>query len=161
MTKTPNHLCHVGALGWDHDDWVGSFYPSDLPPEWRLSYYNHFFTCCYLDYPAWSGQTQTTLAQWVEDTLPRFRFVLERPGGALSGADAARLALLAPRVGLAATEADLAAQVLWLPAAPDLRRLSGQLQARAAAGAPCYLVSREHDLASLRQAGTLVEILGY
>ncbi len=30
---------HVLAVGWDHPAWQGSFYPDDLPADWRLTYY--------------------------------------------------------------------------------------------------------------------------
>ena len=161
MTNSPSYPCYVGARGWEHEDWVGSFYPQDLPADWRLTYYNNFFTCCYLDYPAWAQQSEATLMQWVADILPRFRFVLEVPAG-LSEHDHARLAILAPRTGLQDTSAGLLTSCLWLPEAPDWRALSTQIQQRLQTpGTPCYLVSQTHAVADLQQAMILLEILGY
>lgn len=161
MTDSPNYTCYVGAQGWDHEGWAGSFYPDDLPADWRLTYYNNFFTCCYLGYPAWAQQPEATLVQWLDDTLPRFRFVLETPAS-LSESDRARLAILAPRTGLADTPIALQSACLWLPQVPDWRALSAQIQQRAQTpGTPCYLISRTHAVADLQQAMTLLEILGY
>ncbi|WP_413436857.1 DUF72 domain-containing protein [Sulfuriferula sp. GW1] len=161
MTDSPNYTCYVGAQGWDHEGWVGSFYPDDLPADWRLTYYNNFFTCCYLSYTDWSQQPEATLVQWLDDTLPRFRFVLETPAS-LSEADRRRLAVLAPRTGQAAPASALQAFCLWLPDEPDWRALSAQIQQRAQTpGTPCYLISRTQVVADLQQALTLLEILGY
>ncbi len=161
MTDSPNYTCYVGAQGWDHEGWAGSFYPDDLPADWRLTYYNNFFTCCYLGYPAWAQQPEATLVQWLDDTLPRFRLVLETPAS-LSESDRARLAILAPRTGLADTPIALQSACLWLPQVPDWRALSAQIQQRAQTpGTPCYLISRTHAVADLQQAMTLLEILGY
>lgn len=161
MTNSPNYTCYVGARGWEHEDWAGNFYPDDLPADWRLTYYNNFFTCCYLGYSAWAQQSEATLLQWLDDTLPRFRFVLETPAS-LSEADGARLAILAPRTGLADTAAALQASCMWLPDVPDWRALSTQIQQRAQTpGTPCYLISQTQAVADLQQAVTLLEILGY
>ena len=161
MTLIPNPLCAVGAHGWYHPDWVGDFYPDEMPPEWRLSYYNHTFTCCYLDYAEWAQQDEATLAQWVDDTLPRFRLVLQAPALPLSVQDSVSLAILAPRLGVLADAAGLSEQIIWLPDEPDWRQLAMQVQARAAQGVPSYVLSRESRLSQLQQAVTLVDVLGY
>ena len=161
MTDSPNYTCYVGALGWEHEDWIGNFYPDDLPADWRLTYYNNFFTCCYLHYAAWGPQPEATLAQWLADTLPGFRLVLEMPAS-LSAADRSRLEILAPRTGLTDSAAALQAACMWLPAAPDWRTLSAQIQQCAQTpGMPCYLISQTQTVADLQQAVTLLEILGY
>ena len=161
MTQIPNTYCAVGAHGWDHADWVGDFYPDDMPAEWRLSYYSHTFNCCYLDYADWSQQSEATLAQWVDDTLPRFRLVLQAPAVPLSAQDNARLAILAPRLGVLADAASASEHILWLADEPDWRQLATQLQARAAHGVTSYVLSRESRLSLLQQAVTLVGVLGY
>jgi hypothetical protein len=28
----------LGVVGWDREDWVGCYYPEDLPEDWRLAY---------------------------------------------------------------------------------------------------------------------------
>lgn len=159
--QIPNTLCAVGAHGWNHADWVGDFYPDDMPAEWRLGYYSHTFSCCYLDYAEWAQQDEATLAQWVADTLPRFRLVLQVPAVPLSAYDHARLAILAPRLGVLADAASASAQILWLADETDWRQLATQLQARAARGVASYVLSRESRLSPLQQAVTLVDVLGF
>jgi len=34
----------VGVFGWEHEHWIGTFYPDDLPEDWRLSYYANEFS---------------------------------------------------------------------------------------------------------------------
>jgi len=161
MHETPTYQCHVGSAGWDHADWVGSFYPEDLPAEWRLSYYNTAFTCTYLSYETWSGQDAATLVQWVGDTLERFRFVLQlRPGGPVAE-DAQKLALLAPRAGLLVDESGAYPQLLWLESNPDLKRLAQGLREIAPSALPAYVISREHNLSAMHQAKTLLEVMGF
>lgn len=79
----------TGACGWRHAGWAGSFYPDDLPPEWRLTYYaNEFRTVLapadYID----GGED---LSAWCADTDPAFSFVCElAPTVGAALADAAR-----------------------------------------------------------------------
>jgi len=161
MSETPTHQYHVGSAGWDHVAWAGSFYPDDLPPEWRLSYYNNFFTCTYLSYAEWSQQDPATLAQWVEDTLERFRFVLQLPRGGAAPGDAHKLEVLAPRTGLLVEEGATFPQLLWLDAAQDLKSMAQRLQELAQSASPVFIVSRDHDLSAMNRVNTLLEVMGF
>ena len=99
MGKSQNYRFYLGSVGWEHAEWNGSFYPDDLPPEWRLAYYNTAYSSVYLAYAEWSGYDLKTLASWVEDTAERFRFILEPNPAGCSDDDQARLEVLAPRIG--------------------------------------------------------------
>lgn len=161
MTNSPGYPFYVGAQGWDHEEWVGVFYPEDLPADWRLAYYHQFFTCCYLDYGTWAQQPEAALIQWLEDLMSHFRLVIETPAR-LSTADRGRLSILAPRTGLVGTKEVLQAACLWLPKDPDWRVLTDQIQRRTPMPEmPCYLISQTGSVADLQQAVTLLEILGY
>lgn len=35
--------CIIGGVGWLHENWVGAYYPEDMPEEWRLSFYVNDF----------------------------------------------------------------------------------------------------------------------
>lgn len=70
----------VGALGWEHPAWVGDFYPDDLPPEWRLTYYANEFPLLLLPGEAWRTADRERLRGWCEDVSERFRFVLDVSG---------------------------------------------------------------------------------
>jgi len=158
MHTPPTYRCNLGAIGWDHDAWSGAFYPEDLPPEWRLAFYNTEFECVYLPYAVWSRESPETLAQWREDTLERFRFLLEQAHGPASAEDAARLAALGEKAVLAV--AHDGPVIVWLEPGADLKQLAQAIQEQAIAS-PLYLVSVSADYPQLEQARTLLEVLGY
>lgn len=153
MDDSPTYQFYVGSAGWEHADWQGGFYPPDLPEEWRLAYYNTAYSCVWLANADWSGRDLAELAGWLEDTQERFRFVLEMPAG-LTESDRARLAVLAPRL------AAPGGRVIWLEDEPDLKALARRLQELAGGSEPVYLLSRNHDLAMMERARTLLEVLG-
>lgn len=161
MSHDPNYYhCYLGSIGWDKPEWVGAFYPEDMPPEWRLSYYNTHFSCVYLPYPLWHQTPVGELAHWRDDTLERFRFLLEPPPpDEASAEDAARLAALAPKALLAAPREGPA--MLWLEPGADLKIVAQALQARVAAGETVHVVSLSGDYPQLEQMHTLFEVLGY
>jgi len=66
----------VGACGWDHAHWLDSYYPDDLPAEWRLSFYANEFPAVLVPQEQWHEQWQQ-LADWVEDVPDEFRFYLQ------------------------------------------------------------------------------------
>ncbi|MDD5240469.1 MAG: hypothetical protein PHG47_01975 [Sulfuricella sp.] len=145
---------YVGSVGWEHPQWQGCFYPDELPPEWRLTFYNTAFTCVYLGYEEWSKRDLQTLSGWVEDTLEPFCFVLERNPDGPSEGDQARLDVLAPRIG------SPGGRIIWLEGKPDLKMLAGELQRLAGSAAPIYLISRDQRLEAMNQVKTLLEIMG-
>lgn len=154
MHTAPTYRCYLGAIGWDHATWAGAFYPEDLPPEWRLSYYNTGFECVYLPYALWSNTPPETLAAWREETLEHFRFLLEP---AASRDDTERIAALGEKALVAIPHAGPA--IIWLEPGANLKQLAQTLQAQLAP--PLYLVSVSGDYAQLDQARTLLDVLGY
>lgn len=161
MKNLQSYQFYVGSTGWDHPEWNGCFYPEDLPPEWRLAYYGNVFHCVYLSYAAWSSCDLQTLSGWVNDTLERFRFVLEASPSVATDADKVRLEVLAPRIGLVLGGLDPSAgSVVWLVGDPDLKKLASILQDYAASPSPVYLISRDHNLEAMKQVATLLEVMG-
>ena len=160
MGQSPTYQCYVGSLGWDHAEWEGTFYPDDLPPEWRLTYYNNFFNCVYLPYEAWSGQAVSTLSQWLVDTLPSFRFLLQINADSATH-DAARLQLLAPCSDLLVIDSPQSLdQLIWIDTYSDVKAMSHRLLMPMCPEDPVYAISRSHHLESMRLAQTLLEVLG-
>jgi len=158
MQSTPNyHYCLLGAIGWDRPEWSGAFYPEDLPPEWRLNYYNTAFECVYLPYAIWHAAAPETLAGWRQDTLEHFRFLLEPPP-ITADTDAARIAALGEKAVVAHPRQG--PTLVWLDPDKNLKQLAQTLQALESA-APIYLISVSGDMAQLEQARTLLEVLGY
>lgn len=64
----------IGARGYLHPDWVTSFYPEDLPEDWRLAYYANEFNLLVIEW----AQLENTLIL-MEDVADDFRFVVELP----------------------------------------------------------------------------------
>lgn len=150
---TTTLLVRVGAAGWEHAAWRGTFYPEDMPEDWQLSYYNTQYSAVYLPATTWQAADAYTWARWLYDTREDFHFVLE-PG------DPAILPPASDRVHLAEA-AWAAAHLWWLDEAPDLRALSQRITANAASGETLYVISRSGDLARMEAANTLREIMGY
>jgi uncharacterized protein YecE (DUF72 family) len=147
------NLVLVGASGWLHPAWRGSFYPADLPEDWMLSYYNTRFQAVYLPVTLWQAASQANWAQWLHDTQEGFHFVLE-PGAAAADKPASDRVVLA-------TPAWQAGHVWWLDEAPDLRQLAQRITQHAATGEPLFVFSRSGDLGLLEQASTLKQVMGY
>lgn len=66
----------IGAVGWDHDDWAGGFYPEDLPRDWRFGYYANRLRAVLVPASAWQ-EGSANPQEWLEDLYPEFRLVLE------------------------------------------------------------------------------------
>jgi uncharacterized protein YecE (DUF72 family) len=157
MHTTPTYHCYLGASGWDHTTWIGAFYPEDLPPEWRLSYYNTSFECVYLPYTLWSQASLETLAAWSAETLDHFCFLLEAPP-VVSSANKERIAALGNKALIVTPHA--APTIIGLEPGADLKQLARTLQAQISVP-PLYLISVSNDYAQLEQARILLEVLGY
>ena len=147
----------LGAAGWEHPQWAGAFYPEDLPSDWRLAYYAHFFGCVLVPAAQWRG---AAFAQWLADTPAHFRFLLQDG----PGVEAAQRALGARCAGVVEAGGRLRGaarcELLFLDGAGELRQLARRLQAPRPAGDEVFLVDREADLRRLREAATLLGLLG-
>jgi hypothetical protein len=76
MTKTHNEII-VSARGWSHPSWHGTFYPDDLPEDWRLSYYGNEFRAVVVPASEWIGLDTVEIERWAEDVSEEFLFYLE------------------------------------------------------------------------------------
>lgn len=66
----------IGTVGWNHDEWVGGFYPEDLPDDWRFGYYTNRLRALLV--PAdHLEDPQVDTAAWNDDLFPEFRLVVE------------------------------------------------------------------------------------
>jgi len=62
----------VGTYGWRHDDWMGRFYPDDLPEAWQLDYFSHVFRVALVpqsEWQVWSQQTMQEMAESLEESF--------------------------------------------------------------------------------------------
>jgi len=66
----------VGACDWDHEHWLGTFYPDDLPEDWRLSYYANEFSAVSIAEDKWRSNL-ANLGEWVDEAPEDFLFYLQ------------------------------------------------------------------------------------
>jgi hypothetical protein len=69
----------VAALGWEHPQWHGEFYPADLPPEWRLTYYANEFSSVVVPAAKWWDAAEEEVNAWQDAVSDSFRFYWELP----------------------------------------------------------------------------------
>jgi uncharacterized protein YecE (DUF72 family) len=153
---------HVGAVGWEHDHWRGSFYPDDLPPEWRLTYYNQWFDTVLVPRTRWERASAEELSGWSWDTLDRFRFVLDVGQQAPTTEELERAAALAPKLGMwypCPGSTDRGAALVWIEPDGNLKELSQRVRNLADEQPEVYLIARRPDAAYLNRVVTLLELL--
>ena len=168
MTRDANYSCFLGAEGWEHAHWLTRFYPDDLPPEWRLTFYSNFFNCTSLGYSAWGEAPLEELERWIRDTGESFRLVLEAPQRDLTAQDKTRLDILRPRIGLMCNQSGQTLATPWsgdgervhLTGPTDLKLLAGKLQADASFPHPLYLIVSDANISELEKLKTLLSLLG-
>ena len=68
----------IGTRGWNHVS-GGDFYPPELPDDWRFCYYSNNLRSVLVPQENWDAVQRADVAQWLEDSDPAFRFVLELP----------------------------------------------------------------------------------
>ena len=68
----------VGSRGWLHEQWIRSYYPEDIPDEWRLGFYANEFNTLLVPWAQWSESTEA-LEEGLEDTDDDFHLYLELP----------------------------------------------------------------------------------
>lgn len=55
----------IGVWDWGRPEWVASYYPSDLPVDWRPAYYANDYACVGLPSSAWMP---ADVSGWAEET---------------------------------------------------------------------------------------------
>lgn len=67
----------VGARGWQHAAWENSFYPDDLPVNWRFSFYSNEFQTVLVPYAYLTRYSTEQWQEWVDDSGKDFAFYVE------------------------------------------------------------------------------------
>ncbi len=68
----------IGTRGWNLAS-GGDFYPTELPDDWHFCYYSNNLRSVLVPQETWDAVQRADVAQWLEDSDPAFRFVLELP----------------------------------------------------------------------------------
>lgn len=70
----------LGACAWSFEEWRGSFYPEDLPPERWLEFYARYLPAVEIDFDHDRRQPEdSSIARWLESTPASFRFACRLP----------------------------------------------------------------------------------
>lgn len=150
--------CFLGALDWEHAAWRGTFYPDDLPEDWTLAFYNQHWRCVVIPAARWKVATHEQVAQWANETLERFRFLVETEG---TGADEkGKLAALGTRLAMHYAPSRPPAEVIWIEHPVDVRAWAKRLSNPGTAQC-LYLISREARLDDMETLDGLMRTLGY
>ncbi len=67
----------MGAYGWLHQHWLNSFYPEDLPQDWRLGYYSNEFNTVMVPAAYWQNMHLGECEDWVDEVHADFHFFIE------------------------------------------------------------------------------------
>jgi hypothetical protein len=84
----------LGSWGWEHEEWVGPFYPEDLPVDWRLDYYANEFPIVVIPGTSVTALEVSTLRFWDEELPAAFGFLVEASVGPEEGRSAVSLGSL-------------------------------------------------------------------
>jgi len=87
----------VGATGWEFGPWEQSYYPEDLPEDWRLTYYSNDFPVVRLPTSRLAAASDNEVQEWLDETNGQFRFVVELDCPQDAALEA-RLATLRPKL---------------------------------------------------------------
>lgn len=80
----------IGMRGWEHAAWQGSFYPAELPADWRFCFYSNRLRSVLLPAEMWPALDADAARRWREECDAQFRFVLELPQALARPGDAAQ-----------------------------------------------------------------------
>jgi uncharacterized protein YecE (DUF72 family) len=69
----------VGSSGFSYDEWVGPFYPQDLPAAGRLAWYAARLPSVEINNTFYRMPAESVLAGWAARVPPDFRFALKAP----------------------------------------------------------------------------------
>jgi len=67
----------VGTADWQNPGWWGTYYPPDLPPEWRLAFYANDFSGVLIPATTWRSTDPSRVEKWRQDTPEDFAIFLE------------------------------------------------------------------------------------
>lgn len=144
-------LVRIGAMDWRDPAWTGSFYPDDMPEEWRLSFYASQYNCVFLQAANWRQASPLEYGQWRDDVHGQFVFLLE---GEVQATPPDALVQKARIINTTDP------QILWFDRNSDLKQLSAGIES-APDDSDLFLVSRDGNLGQMERVVTLLELMGY
>ncbi|HSB90887.1 MAG TPA: DUF72 domain-containing protein, partial [Anaerolineales bacterium] len=73
-------MIRLGTSGFSYDDWVGPFYPAELPKRDWLSFYAQQFDTVELNVTYYRVPGRKTVEGWIPKTPGGFLFSVKAPG---------------------------------------------------------------------------------
>jgi len=70
-------MIYVGTSGYSYEDWVGPYYPEDLPKKDWLSFYAKEFSTCEVNFTYYRIPDAWTLERMARKTPPHFIFTVK------------------------------------------------------------------------------------
>jgi uncharacterized protein YecE (DUF72 family) len=70
---------YAGTSGYSYKEWIGSFYPKDLPNKNMLRFYGDNLPAVEINNTFYRMPSASVLQAWAEQVPPGFRFVLKAP----------------------------------------------------------------------------------
>src|SRR5262245_50173025 len=70
----------AGTSGYSYKEWLGNFYPDDLPGARMLAYYAERFGSVEINNTFYKMPTEKGLAAWAAEVPAGFRFAIKAPG---------------------------------------------------------------------------------
>jgi uncharacterized protein YecE (DUF72 family) len=68
---------HIGTSGWNYNDWIGKFYPSDISRSSLLDYYAHHFNSVEINNSFYQLPAKATMQQWHDMVGESFLFAVK------------------------------------------------------------------------------------
>lgn len=76
--RQSNPIVRFGCYGWDHPQWQASYFPVDLPTDWRLAYFANDTSCVMVPASLFSALSDVELDALAIAELPdEFHFYLD------------------------------------------------------------------------------------
>ncbi len=79
LNLTHQQKIRLGTCAWSSEEWSGTFYPADLPPERWLEFYSRYFGVVEIDSTFHSPPAGGAVLRWAESTPASFRFTCKLP----------------------------------------------------------------------------------
>ena len=72
-------LMIIGARGWEHKRWNGSFYEDLLPEDWHLKFYSSQFDAALAPNNFWTHCSQAEIEEFCDDVEKDYPLIFEMP----------------------------------------------------------------------------------
>ena len=79
MNLTAQQKIRIGSCAWSFEEWLGNFYPAELPAARWLEFYANYFPAVEIDSTFYHVPAEATIRRWVEHTPASFRFACKLP----------------------------------------------------------------------------------